>query len=154
MAVKPVPDGYQTVNVYLCVDGAADAIAFYEQVLRAKERVRIAGPDRKIGHAELELGGSVIMLSDEYPEMNVRGPKALGGTPVTISVYVDDVDATFATAIAAGAREVRPIEDHFYGDRAGQFEDPWGHKWSVATNIEDVSAEEMQRRAAAMFGGG
>jgi PhnB protein len=154
MAVKPVPEGYNTVNAYLCVDGAADAIAFYTDVLGAEERVRIGAPDGKVGHAELTLGDSLIMLSDEYPEMNVRGPKAIGGTPVTIGVYVDDVDATFAKAVAAGAREVRPIEDHFYGDRAGQFEDPWGHRWSVATNIEDVSVEEMQRRAAAMFGGG
>jgi PhnB protein len=154
MAVKPVPDGYQTVNAYLCVDGAADAIAFYERVLGAKERLRIAAPDGKIGHAELTLGDSLIMLSDEYPEMNVRGPKAIGGTPVTIAVYVDDVDATFTTALAAGAQEVRPVEDQFYGDRAGQFEDPWGHRWSVATNIEDVSVEEMQKRAAAMFGSG
>ena len=154
MAVKPVPDGYQTVNVYLCVNGAADAIVFYEQVLGAKERVRIAGPDGKIGHAELELGESVIMLSDEYPDMDASGPKSVGGTPVTVSVYVDDVDATFAAAIAAGAKELRPVEDHFYGDRAGTIEDPFGHRWTVATNIEDVSAAEMQKRAAVMYGGG
>ena len=154
MAVKPVPDGYQTVNVYLCVNGAADAIVFYEQVLGAKERVRIAGPDGKIGHAELELGESVIMLSDEYPDMDASGPRSVGGTPVTVSVYVDDVDATFAAAIAAGAKELRPVEDHFYGDRAGTIEDPFGHRWTVATNIEDVSAAEMQKRAAVMYGGG
>ena len=154
MAVKPVPDGYQTVNVYLCVNGAADAIVFYEHVLGAKERVRIAGPDGKIGHAELELGESVIMLSDEYPDMDASGPKSVGGTPVTVSVYVDDVDATFAAAIAAGAKELRPVEDHFYGDRAGTIEDPFGHRWTVATNIEDVSAAEMQKRAAVMYAGG
>jgi len=154
MAVKPVPDGYQTVNVYLCVNGAADAIVFYEHVLGAKERVRIAGPDGKIGHAELELGESVIMLSDEYPDMDASGPRSVGGTPVTVSVYVDDVDATFAAAIAAGAKELRPVEDHFYGDRAGTIEDPFGHRWTVATNIEDVSAAEMQKRAAVMYGGG
>ena len=112
-------------------------------------------PDGKIGHAELQLGDSVVMLSDEYPELSVRSPKTIGGTPVVMSVYVDDVDAVFKRALGAGATSVRDVEDQFYGDRTGQFEDPFGHRWSVATHIEDVSPEEMGRRAAeAMSQGG
>lgn len=110
-------------------------------------------PEGKIGHAELQLGDSVIMLSDEWPEMGIRGPKAIGGTPVTISVYVDDVDAVFGRAVAAGATALRQVETQFYGDRSGQFEDPFGHRWSVATHVEDVSPEEMARRSAEMTGG-
>ena len=146
--VKPIPDGYPQVTPYLCVDGAAAAITFYREVLGAGERMRMTEPDGRIGHAELQLGDSVIMLSDEYPEMGVRSPRTVGGTPVTLSVYVDDVDRVFERALAAGAKALRPVENQFYGDRSGQFEDPYGHHWSVATHVEDVSPEEMQRRAS------
>lgn len=146
--VKPIPDGYPQVTPYLCVDGAAGAIDFYADVFGATERMRMPGPDGRIGHAELGLGSSIIMLSDEYPEMGARGPRAVGGTPVTISVYVEDVDRVFDKAVAAGATALRPVQDQFYGDRSGQFEDPFGHRWSIATHIEDVSGEEMAKRAA------
>lgn len=149
---RPLPENYPRLSPYLCVDGAAAAIGFYTRVLGAKERMRIPAPDGKIGHAELQLGDGLIMLSDEYPEMDVRGPKTIGGTPVTVAVYVEDVDAVFARAVAAGAKPLRPVADQFYGDRSGQFEDPFGHRWSVATHIEDVSPEELQRRAARFAG--
>ena len=110
-------------------------------------------PDGRIGHAEVKLGDSLIMLSDEYPEMGIRGPKAVGGTPVMISVYVEDVDAVFDAAVAAGATAVRPVENQFYGDRTGQFEDPFGHRWSVASHVEDVSPDEMEKRAAEAMSG-
>ena len=151
--VKPIPEGYPQVTPYLCVDGASDAIQFYTTVFGATERVRLPGPDGTIGHAELELGDSIIMLSDEYPDTGVRSPKAIGGTPVTISVYVEDVDRVFDRAVQAGARALRPVEDQFYGDRSGQFEDPFGHRWSVATHVEDVPPDEMARRAAQAMGG-
>ena len=122
-------------------------------MLGATERTRMAQPDGRIGHAELAIGDSVIMLSDEYPEMGIMGPKRLGGTPVTLSVYVPDVDATYRRALGAGATSVRAVEDQFYGDRSGQFLDPFGHRWSVATHIEDVPPEEMARRAAAANAG-
>jgi PhnB protein len=156
--VKPIPDGYPQVTPYLCVDGAAAAIRFYGEVFGATERMRMGGgptdPDDKVGHAELQIGDGLIMLSDEFPEMGARSPKSVGGTPVTLSVYVEDVDAVFDRAVAAGATVVRPVEDQFYGDRAGQFEDPFGHRWSVNTHVEDVSPEEMARRAAQMGGEG
>jgi PhnB protein len=150
--VKPIPEGYPQVTPYLIVDGASAAIEFYGRVFGATERVRMPGPDGKIGHAELQLGDSVVMLADEYPEMDQRSPKTIGGTPVTISVYVEDVDGTFDRAVQAGAKALRPVELQFYGDRAGQFEDPFGHRWSVATHVEDVPPEEMAKRAAAMGG--
>jgi PhnB protein len=151
--VKPIPDGYPRVTPYLHVDGAEAAIEFYGKVLGAKERGRLPAPEGKIGHAELEIGPSLIMLADEFPEMGVRGPKAFGGTPVTISVYVDDVDAVFDAAVAAGAEVVRSLENQFYGDRMGQFEDPFGHRWSVATRVEDVPPDEMEKRAAEAMSG-
>ena len=151
-AVKAIPDGYPQVTPYLCVDGAAAAIDFYGRVFGATERMRMGGPDGKVGHAELDIGTGLVMLADEFPEMGQKSPRALGGSPVTVSLYVDDVDAVFARALEAGAKEVRPVTDQFYGDRAGQFEDPWGHRWSVATHVEDVSPEEMARRAEAMAG--
>jgi len=150
MTVKPIPDEYPQVTPYLCVDGADAAISFYKTVFGATERMRLDGPDGKIGHAELQLGTGVIMLSDEYPEMDIKGPKGYGGSPVTVSVYVTDVDAVFAAALANGATEIRAVEDQFYGDRNGQFLDPFGHRWSIATHVEDVSPEEMERRAAAI----
>jgi PhnB protein len=148
--VKPIPDDYPRVSAYLTVDGAAAAIEFYKSVLGATERGRMPGPDGRIGHAELNIGDSLIMLSDAFPDMGVRDPKDIGGTPVTLSVYVEDVDDVFARALAAGASEQRPVQNQFYGDRSGQFVDPWGHRWNVASRVENVSPEEMQRRAAAM----
>jgi PhnB protein len=146
--VKPIPDDYPQVSPYLCVDDAGAALDFYAKVLGAKERMRMAEPDGRIGHAELQLGDSVIMLADEYPDIGIRSPKAFGGSPVTLSIYVEDVDAVFDRAIAAGAKSLRPVEKQFYGDRSGQFEDPFGHRWSVASHVEDVSPEEMERRSA------
>jgi PhnB protein len=151
-AVKAIPDGYPQVTPYLCVDGAAAAIDFYGRVLGATERMRRGGPDGKVGHAELQIGSGLVMLADEFPGMGQRSPRSLGGSPVTVSVYVEDVDAVFAKALDAGAKEVRAVETQFYGDRAGQFEDPWGHLWSIATHVEDVPPEEMARRAEAMAG--
>lgn len=149
---NPIPDNRPRVSVYLCVDGAADAIEFYTGVLGFTElnRMDFGG---QIGHCELALGDSLVMLSDEWPEMGVVGPKTLGGTPMSMNVYVEDSDATFAAALAAGATELRPVENQFYGDRSGQFEDPWGHRWGVSTHVEDVDHEELARRAAAMMSG-
>ena len=146
--VQPIPADYPRISVVLSVDGAADAIAFYTDVLGMTERMRIPMGD-KIGHAELTLGDSLIMLADEFPEMGFDSPKKLGGTPVNMSVYVEDVDATFAAAVAAGATEVRPVVDQFYGDRSGMIEDPWGHRWNIATHVEDIDPDEMARRSAA-----
>ena len=151
--VKPIPDGYPQVTPYLCVDGAAAAIEFYEKAFGATERMRMPSPGGKVGHAELELGESIIMLADEHPEMGVLSPKSIGGSPVTISVYVEDVDAVFDAAVAAGAIAVRAVEDQFYGDRSGQLEDPFGHRWSVASHVEDVPPEEMEKRMAEFMGG-
>ncbi len=150
--VKPIPDGYPRVTPYLYIDGAGAAIDFYGTVLGATERMRMGGPDGKVGHAELEIGNSVIMLADEHPDMGALGPKTIGGTPVSISVYVEDVDAVFEQALKNGAKELRAVDDQFYGDRSGQFEDPFGHHWSVATHVEDVPPDEMAKRAAAMAG--
>jgi PhnB protein len=151
--VKPIPDGYPQLTPYICVDGAADAIEFYRRVLDATERMRMPGPDGKIGHAELQIGNAVLMLSDEFPEYGAVSPRTVGGTPCTLSLYVEDVDQVFSKAIAAGAKELRPLRDEFYGDRTGQFEDPFGHRWSVATHVEDISMEEMQRRSEALAAG-
>ena len=151
--VKPIPDNYPQVMPYLIVDGAKEAIEFYKGVLGATERMRLEGPDGGIGHAELEIGESVIMLADENPGMNIEGPRSVGGTPVTIHVYIEDADAAFERAVQAGAKSLRAVEDQFYGDRSGQFEDPYGHRWNVATHVEDISEEEMSRRAAEMAGG-
>ena len=154
MAVKPIPDGYPQVTPYLCVDGAAEAIEFYSSVFGATERVRMPAPGGKVGHAELQLGDSLLMLSDEFPDMGGRSPRTIGGTPVILSVYVDDVDAVYERAVQAGATAVRPVETQFYGDRSGQFEDPFGHQWNVASHVEDVPPDEMERRVAQAMGGG
>jgi PhnB protein len=150
--VEPIPSEYPRVTPYLSVDGAEKAIAFYRDILGAEERVRMGGPDGKIGHAELAIGGSMIMLADFFPDMSAPTPSQLGGSPVTLMVYVADVDDVFARALKAGAKEIAPVQDQFYGDRSGQFEDPFGHRWNVASHVEDVSAEEMAKRAAAMGG--
>jgi PhnB protein len=151
---KPIPDGYPRVTPYLIVDGAADAIDFYTSVLGAAQRGdRMQTPDGKVGHAELALGDSLIMLADESPDWGAVGPGTVGGTPVTIHVYVEDVDDTFSKALAGGAKELNPVTDQFYGDRSGQFEDPWGHRWNVASHVEDVPPEEMAERAKAAMAG-
>lgn len=151
--VKPIPEDYPRVVPYVHVDGASAAIDFYTEVLGATERMRMPGdtPD-KIRHAELQIGDAVIMLADEAPDMDIRGPKTVGGTPVTICVYVEDVDAVMDRATAAGGRTLRPVENQFYGDRTGTFEDPFGHHWNVMTHVEDVDPDEMQRRIDEMSG--
>lgn len=148
--VKPVPDGYHNITPYLVIKGAAAAIDFYKQAFGATEIARIAQPDGRIGHAELKLGDSHLMLADEFPEMDTVGPKTLGNTPVGLMLYVDDVDTVFAKALALGATVNKPLADQFYGDRNGTVIDPFGHKWTIATHKEDVSPEEIQRRVAAM----
>jgi PhnB protein len=147
-----IPEEYPQLMPYLIVDGASEAIEFYKRVFGAGERMRMGGPDGKVGHAEIEIGDAVVMLADPNPEMGMHGPRSIGGTPVTLHLYVQDADATFDRAVQAGATALRPMEDRFYGDRSGQFEDPYGHRWNVATHVEDVSEEEMQRRLAAMAG--
>jgi PhnB protein len=151
--VRAIPEGYSQVTPYLIVDGADAAIGFYAETFGATERMRMDGPDGKVGHAELEIGDGLVMLADENPDMGARSPKSVGGTPVTIHVYVEDVDAAFEAALAAGATELRAVENQFYGDRSGQFEDPFGHHWNVATHVEDVPPGEMERRAAEMMAG-
>ena len=146
--VKPIPDGYPRVTPYLIVDGGAAAIEFYGSVLGATERMRMPAPGDKVGHAELQIGDATIMLADEFPDMGALGPKTVGGTPVTLHVYVEDADAVFDRAVNAGAKALRAVEDRFYGDRSGEFEDPFGHRWSVATHVEDVPPDELAKRAA------
>jgi len=150
MPAKPIPDGYHAVTPYLIVGGAAKALDFYKRAFGAKERMRLPMPEGRIGHAEIEIGDSVIMLADEFPQMGAKSPQTIGGTPVGICLYVDNVDAVFKQAIAAGGREEKPLQNQFYGDRSGTLIDPFGHKWTVATHIEDVPPEEISRRMAAM----
>ncbi len=150
--VKPIPDSYPRVTPYLIVDDANAAIDFYVAVLGAEERMRMPGPDDRVGHAELSIGDSMIMLADEFPDMGALSPKSVGGSPVTIHVYVEDVDATVALAVKAGATITRPVEDKFYGDRGGEFLDPYGHRWSIASHVEDLSPEEMQQRMGELPG--
>ena len=151
--VKPIPDGYTSVIPYLIVDGAAKAIDFYKHAFGAIERFRIGSPGGRVGHAELTIGGSLIMLADEHPEMGAVAPPTVGGTPVGLHLYVEDVDAVAAKALAAGATLKRPVENQFYGDRLGSIVDPFGHLWHISTHVEDVSPEEIGRRAAAMAKG-
>lgn len=151
--VKPIPDGYPRLSPGLAVDDASAAIEFYRDVFGATERMRVPRPGGKIMHAELQIVDSVLMVNDEAPEIGSLGPRSVGGTPVVLSVYVEDVDATFARALELGAKEIHPITNQFYGDRSGGFEDPWGHKWYVATHVEDVSEEDMAARMADMMGG-
>jgi PhnB protein len=149
--VKPIPKGYHTVTPYLIVNGAAAAIEFYKNAFGAKELMRFPGPGGSVMHAELMIGDSPIMMGDENPQMGATSPKTLGGSPVGICLYVKDVDALAAQAIAAGAIVERPVQDQFYGDRSGTFADPFGHKWTIATHKEDVSSQEMQKRMEAMM---
>jgi PhnB protein len=151
---KPIPDAYPRVSPHLSVAGAAAAIDFYKDVLGARERMRMAMPDGRIAHAEIEIGDSVIMIGDEMPGGSDPSPKTLGGSPVALFAYVEDVDEVFKQAIHAGATSVQEPEDHFYGDRVAMFDDPFGHRWNIATHIEDVAPEEMQQRAAAAMSGG
>ena len=148
--VKPVPEGYHTATPYLVIRNAAAAIEFYQRAFGATEMLRFADPTGRIGHAEIKIGDSIIMLADEHPEMGYRGPQSLGGTTGSIMLYVKDVDAVFRQALAAGGRELRPVTDQFYGDRSGFLEDPFGHQWAISTHKEDVPPEEMKKRMEAM----
>jgi PhnB protein len=151
MAVRPIPEGYHTATPYLVIAGAARALDFYKKAFGAVELFRMEGPGGTVGHAEIKIGNSPIMLADEVPGMGFRGPQALGGTPVSLLLYVEDVDARFSQAVAAGATVLRPVKDQFYGDRSGTVQDPFGHVWTVATHKEDVPPEEMKRRAEAFM---
>ena len=151
--VKPVPEGYRTVTPYLSVQHALDAIAFYKKAFNAEELFRIDMPGGKIGHAELQIGDSRIMLADEFPDMPdavTKSPRSLGGSSMGLNVYIDNVDARFKQAVDAGATVKRPVTDQFYGDRSGTLEDPFGHIWTLSTHVEDVSPDEMKKRIAAM----
>jgi PhnB protein len=151
VAVAPIPAGYHSVTPYLVLEGAAKAIEFYKHAFEAQELLRLPGPDGKIAHAEIKIGDSPVMLADAGEEF--RGPRAFGGTPVSIMIYVEEVDRIFRQALAAGAKELRPVIDQFYGDRSGTLVDPFGHVWTVATHIEDVSMDEINRRMAKMMQG-
>jgi len=151
-STRPIPEGYHNVTPYLIVSDAAGAIEFYKTAFGATELMRMGAPGGKVGHAEIRIGDSRIMLADEFPDMGARGPKALGGSPVSLHLYVEDVDGVARQAVAAGAKEVRPIKDQFYGDRSGTFEDPYGHVWHVSTHKEDVPEGELKRRAAEAMG--
>jgi PhnB protein len=151
--VKAVPDGYHRLTTYISVRNAQEAIAFYKKAFGAEELYRMPMPDGRVGHAELQIGDSRLMLADEMPEMPdivARSPKGLGGTTFGINLYVADVDAQFKQAVASGAIVKRPVKDQFYGDRSGTLEDPFGHVWTLATHVEDVSPEELDRRMAAL----
>ena len=149
MATKPIPEGYHTVTPYLAVDDAAGAIEYYTRVFGAKERVRMDAPGGKIGHAELEMGDSLVMLADAFPQSTTRPPRELGGTSVSVFMYVEDVDAVVKRAVDAGATVTMEVADQFWGDRLGTVSDPFGHVWSIATHVEDVPSGEMAERAKA-----
>ncbi len=149
MATPAIPEGYRTATPYLIVQGAADAIEFYKRAFGATEMLRMADPQGRVGHAEIRIGDSVIMLADEHPGMGYRAPPSLGGSSVSILLYLEDVDAVCERAVKAGARMLRPVANQFYGDRSGTLEDPFGHVWTIATHVEDVPPEELQRRAQA-----
>jgi PhnB protein len=148
--VNAIPEGYTSVTPYLFISGATEALAFYKNVFGAEERLRIPGPNNTVGHAEIAISGAVIMLADECPQLQCRSPKTIGGSPVMVHLYVDDADAVVKKATAAGATVIDPVADKFYGDRSGSIVDPWGHLWAIATHVEDVSPEEIQKRLAAM----
>jgi PhnB protein len=151
MSVTPVPSGHHTVTPYLSVNNGPKALEFYKQAFGATELYKMIVPDGRLGHAELRIGDSVIMLADQFPEYGGKTPQTLGGTPVSMYLYVEDVDGFFKRAVAAGAKERKPVTDQFYGDRSGQLEDPFGHTWWVATHTEDVPPHEMEKRMKAMF---
>jgi PhnB protein len=145
--VHYIPKGYNAITPYLIIKGAAEAIEYYKKVFGATEVMRMPDPSGRIGHAELKIGDSHVMLADEFPEMDYRSPVALGSSPVSMLLYVEDVDSTVGQAVAYGAKILKPVADQFYGDRSGFIEDPFGHRWAVATHIEDVSPEQMEERA-------
>jgi PhnB protein len=151
--VKPIPEGHNTVSPYLIVNGADRALDFYKRAFGATELMRHTGPDGRVGHAEVRIGDTVVMLADEHPDHDAHGPRKFGGSPVGLHLYVEDVDAVWSRATAAGARIKRPLADQFYGDRNGSLEDPFGHTWHLSSHVEDVSMEELDRRAAAMAKG-
>jgi PhnB protein len=151
MTVKPIPDGYHEVTPYLIVKNAAKAIEFYKSVFGAREKFRMADAQGRVGHAELGIGGSIVMMADEHPQKGFVGPQTLGGTPVSMLLYVPNVDEVTRRAVDAGAKVMTPVQDQFYGDRTGTVQDPFGHVWTIATHKEDVSPEEMKRRADAMM---
>lgn len=146
---RAIPEGYHSVTPHLVIKGAAEAIEFYERAFGATEIMRMASPDGRVGHAEIRIGDSHIMLADEYPEMGFRSPQSIGGTGVSLMIYLEGVDDVFSRALAAGAKELQPVKDQFYGDRSGTLQDPFGHIWTIATHIEDVPPDEMRRRAEA-----
>lgn len=150
---KPIPDGYHSVTPYLIVKGAARALEFYKKAFNAQELYRMDAPGGMIGHAEFQIGNSRIMIADEFPDMGARSPETIGGSPVGLCIYTEDVDALFKQAVAAGGKQERPVVDQFYGDRSGTLRDPFGHQWTLATHKEDVSPEEMKRRMAAAMKG-
>ena len=145
--VKAIPEGYHSITPYLIIKGASDAIEFYKRAFGATEVMRMPKPDGSIGHAELSIGDSKIMLADEYPEMGYRSPLSIGGAGISIMLYIEKVDEVFKRALAAGAKELQPVKDQFYGDRSGTLQDPFGHIWTVGMHVEDVTPEEMGRRA-------
>ncbi|MEX5216044.1 MAG: VOC family protein [Nitrospiraceae bacterium] len=145
--VNAIPVGYEGATPYLIIKDAARALEFYKKAFRATEIMRVAASDGKVGHAEIKIGAAIIMLADEFPDMNCRSPQSFGGTPVSIMVYVQDVDSFVKRAVAAGAKELRPVENKFYGDRAASLEDPFGHQWHFATHVEDVPPDELAKRA-------
>ena len=147
MATKAIPDGYHSVTPYLIIKGAAAAIDFYKRAFGATELMRMPSPDGRIGHAEIKIGDSAIMLADEHPQMGYRSPQSLGGAGVSMMVYVERVDDVFKRAVEMGAKELQPVQDQFYGDRSGTLQDPFGHTWTIATHMEDIPPEEMRRRA-------
>lgn len=149
---KAIPEGYHSITPYLAMADASAAIAFYKTALGATELYRLPMPNGKVAHAEIQIGDSRVMLSDEAPDWGARSARSIGGTPVGLCVYVEDVDALAARFVAAGGKQLRAVENQFYGDRSGQFEDPEGYKWTLAQHVEDVSPEEMQTRMAKMFG--
>jgi PhnB protein len=153
MGVKPIPEGYNTVTPYIAVDDAAKAIEFYKRAFGAKERVKMEGPPGKISHAELEIGDSVIMLSDPFPQSPLKTPKEIGGTTASMLLYVEDVDEAVQQAVDAGAKITMEIENQFWGDRFGRVEDPFGQNWQIATHVEDVAPEEMAKRAEQAMAG-
>ena len=146
MAVKPIPDGYHSITPYLIIDGAADSMEFYGKAFGAEVMLQLPGPEGKVMHAEIKIGDSIVMVADEFPEMDIRGPKSLGGSPVGLMIYLEDVDARFQQALDAGGTVKKPLQDQFYGDRSGTLEDPFGHQWTLSTHVEDVSGEEIGRR--------
>ena len=153
MSVKPIPEGFNSITPHLVVKGASEAIEFYKNAFGAVEMVRLPGPDgNSIMHSSLKIGDSVVMLVDEFPDMGCMSPSSTNGTPVTVHLYVEDVDSVFAKAIESGAKETMPLENTFWGDRYGKLEDPFGHSWSLATHIEDLTPEQIMENAAKVFG--